>query len=404
MSSYLSARIFASVALLTILSIGGYASASGAPSETTPPSTTPFPPRDDPPYFLVDSFSAPNKLKVHELPQSDVVIIDTTGLEVDVSCARQLLFSRTSLSTLRIEFLRFGCARLTTSQPIEAETKAEQEGKDNRWGLWASLPEVNGTGAPTTNSDAVGLPHTGAWVGRNLFNIVSVILALLGLSWIAKIIDNWWQRKRVDIIMTGLPGAGKTDLWIAWRDEAAPDSNSSPTSSLAESKMDPIPLGPKVLVPNVVDTAGADPASILNFMKRGRRRKRVLIFVVAPTRLNKSSSPAFDEDYILEQKGYSNLPRALIGARDRRLKPRLAIVFLTKFDLLSKSSPDDSTSASMKAQTLAKFDKIIASVESASRNNGVAFQLIVGSSRYRNWGVDILQKQVTRIVLTGRDG
>jgi hypothetical protein len=157
------------------------------------------------------------------------------------------------------------------------------------------------------------------------------------------------------------------------------------------------------LEPRVVDSAGSDPASILNFMsKASRRRKRVLVFVIAPTKKNVKDSPEFDHDYITQQDGYSYFARAVIGAQYRKFRPKLAVVFITKFDLVSSHAPQDTSSAAIKAHVEKTFGTITAAVRSACTKYQVPCKVIIGSSKNQNWGVDVLQRTVARVVITGK--
>lgn len=374
------------------------------------PSTT-FAPRSRPPYILVDQFDGDSRLEVLEITTAADAIVDTTGLEVYVACAREWAYYAT-VSKIRIKLLTTGCAKVTAANPSAEESAAQKIAQEQKLGVWqTSGPSSTSTTSPSTQGGSeapVGSePSVVAgflgWLGRNWFSILSFLLALLSVTWISKAIDRWRHKREVDIILTGLPGAGKTDLWTAWHDDTAPNSNAKPTVGIKRSTSLPAaPWGEHTLYPTVVDGAGADPAGMLNFIKKvPRRHKRVLIFVVAPCGSNVVVSSAFDHDYVVEQRGYSSFPRAILGAADKRIKPNLVVIFLTKFDLLSKIPPGDTANSDLRIQIDREFDGLVRSIRSDCKREKIPFQFIVGSAK-TGWGVKDLRENVTKILVTSR--
>ena len=246
--------------------------------------------------------------------------VNVSGLDVDISCATKQTFY--SSQDIRIELLNDGCARLIGSNQNPQEQQAQQVAKSEGKGIWS--PSI---GAKIARLWAAFL----RWVGRKwltILAVVSFLFGVLGLRWVTKWLDRRqiqkYQRK-VRIILAGVASAGKTDLWIAWRDGLAPKSDSAPSIGAKQSKNEPIRYGEFTLLPTVVDVAGTEPWELTKQLKiidetAGARKKyvkKILVFVLSPCPQNQvNGASPIDQDYIAQQKGYASLPMAVIGGDD----------------------------------------------------------------------------------------
>ncbi|MFI7120756.1 hypothetical protein [Amycolatopsis sp. NPDC049868] len=371
---------------------------TAAASETSTPSTPSKLSR--PPYVQFDTLDDPGKLRAVRVETSKDEIIDVAGLDVDIACARKWQFKGTPDSaSIRVDLLELGCAKLASANPVEAEKAAEAKAKQDKVGFWStpsaatSTPRPSGIGTWSRFTD---------WVAQNWLALLGLLLAIVSVPWLAKGIDRWRHRWRVDVLLTGVPGAGKTDLWTAWRDNMAPKADAKPTTAITPSNsLRPVRYGDYTMEPCVIDGAGSDPASMLNSIRRSRRRnRRVIVFVVSARRQNTATGAAYDHDFVAEQRGYSNFPRAILGAQDKRLRPRLAVLFLTKFDLLSSHGPWDSNSETVRLKAEQTFDEVIRAMRKDCQTAEVPFHFIIGSSK-RGWGIQDLRDSVARSLVTG---
>lgn len=367
-------------------------------SETSTPSTPSKLSR--PPYVQFDALDDPGKLRVVRVETSKDEIIDVGGLDVDIACARKWQFRGTpDAASIRVDLLELGCAKLTSATPAEAEKAAEAKGKKDKAGIWST----SAAPPPAPNPAGVGgWSRFVSWTVQNWLALLGLLLAIISVPWLAKGIDRWRHRWRVDVLLTGLPGAGKTDLWTAWRDNMAPKADAKPTTAITTStSLRPVRYGEFTMDPCVVDGAGSDPASMLNSIRRSRRRnRRVIVFVISARRQNTANDVAYDHEFVVEQRGYANFPRAILGARDKRLRPRLVVLFLTKFDLLSSHDPWDSNSENVRVKAEQTFGEVIRAMRKDCQNAGVPFQFIIGSSK-RGWGIQDLRDRVARSLVTG---
>ncbi len=331
-------RLFWSIVFLTSI---GFPLAGSQPSYAAPlPSPT-----ATYSYFVPFRVSADGKTvtvaDVHEVQYS----VDISSLRVEVGCARQLELD--SLQNVRIELLRHGCAEISGAV-IEAERQAQEEAKGKQLGIWNPSP------SPSTSSSSPG-PSSSPnprdnwtdvhklfdWAKRHrLISIpgASLILAILASPWLLKSV-GWltrlFYRRRLDIILAGLPGAGKSGLWNAWKDEYNPGASGrasglGPTPNVQRARLESVMLPKWTLRPVLVDAGGHEPWQVLNEVKRSdgikgafsQRAKRILLVVVSP-RSEESTieSEPFDASYVIEQHGYCRFPMAIIGAKDTSIKP-----------------------------------------------------------------------------------
>lgn len=262
--------------------------------------------------------------------------------------------------------------------------------------MWASHLSAQGWEVSLTLGDIIAL--------------LSLFVAILGLSWVAnrinKIILTKYERQ-IRIVVCGATSAGKTDLWIAWRDSAAPRSDSGPTVGSQTSITDPLPYGKFTLIPAITDIAGTEPWLLARKLRgdgklsysKSSRIKRILVFVVAPCRQNtvQPGENSYDQNYIAEQKGYAYLPMAIIAGDDTLARPDMVIMFISKFDLISRVSPQDTNGVGAREYTEKVFWEHRRLIEAACGRRSTLFTCIVGSAK-EGWGIRELRDKVREVV------
>ncbi|MCW6005243.1 GTPase domain-containing protein [Micromonospora sp. CPCC 205371] len=339
--------------------------------------------KDEPGHVVAINLSDGSKLAVVSKGPVTTGTVDVSGLNVDLKCAQKLRFS--SPEEVRTTLLRKGCAAIVDSTVV-AENEAEDAAKKDRIGRWDP-----------------GVWTRAKWfLERNWIDVTGIVLGILGLTWIGKLAARLWARRnerRAHVILLGLPGSGKTDLWIAWRDDSAPRSDSAPTVGVKRSSdLTPVIYGKYTLMPRVVDAAGSEPWHVINQLNDAPwRSKRILVFVVGPRPEPSSNSHAFSHDYVVEQKGYASLPRAVLGSNSLYKKPHLVVMFASKFDLVSNSPPGDTSSQNARSQVDDTFREHRNLLQNVCKRHGIPFVWIVGSAK-RGWGVGELRDSIRRVV------
>jgi hypothetical protein len=327
--------------------------------------------------------------------------VNVIGLDVDMGCAGKQAFD--SSQDIRIELLNDGCARLVGATRDPQEEQAQQAAKSAGKGIWS--PSI---GAKIARLWAAFL----RWLARNWLTILAVISFLLALASVPWFFKWSEQRKiekyqrRVRIVLAGVGGAGKTDLWIAWRDGLAPKSDSAPTVGTKPSIANPVRYGEFTLLPTVVDVGGPEPWELARQLKimdetAGARRghiRRILVFVLSPCPQNRiNGSSPIDEDYIAQQKGYASLPMAIVGGDDVSIRPHMVIMFVSKFDLVSTVAPWDTNGTTAREDIEKRFREHRRLIEAACGRHGVRFTSVIGSAK-TGWGVSELQNAIREVI------
>jgi hypothetical protein len=322
--------------------------------------------------------------------------IDISGLYVDLGCVENARLS--NVSDIRAELLKQGCARIVGAPTDAAEQTAQAQAKANHIGLWSQPSGAGKFVQWVKTHKLISIPS----IGLLLAVLASPLLWLL-FRWIIKV----FFRRKVNIIITGAASAGKTGLWMAWKDEynAGEISGIPPTAGTHRAKIEPVMLDKWTLQPALIDVAGAEPYNVLQGIQSPRglkgvvvrqRTKRVLLYVVAPTpEETKANGSPFDASYIAMQKGYAHLPVAIIGQHNPSIRPDLVIMFATKFDLLSDKEPTNSNPKANEMVTAFRSHREL--VESTCKRANIPFRWIIGSAK-NNWNIGLLRKSLWEVI------
>ncbi len=380
---------------------------SGASSDSSPT------PVGQIPYLFVNKLT--NNDQTIEIIAGNLTeyAVDLSGLAIDAACAQKATLS--SIDNVRVDLLTQGCAKIIGTPANTAEANAQASAIANKVGMWAPhrSPRPNSSHRPKASVFASFVQ----WITKHkLISIPSIGLLLTALAspWLLRFAGWLMQlflKRKVQIVIAGAVAAGKTGLWIAWKDEysigaSGQISNLPATAGKHSARLEPIMLQKWTLHPTLIDAAGAEPEHVLQGIRsprgpRGviarRRTKRVLLCVVAPCSEEATTSGnVFDESYVSKQEGYMHLPMAILRQRDAAYRPDLAIMFATKFDLLSSISPRDSDGKAV-TQVATAFRSHRQLFETACTKANVPFVWIVGSAR-RSWGLDELRKGLAKVI------
>ena len=336
--------------------------------------------------------------------------IDISGLRVNLSCAQRASFS--SIDNIRVALLEQGCAKIIGAPANSSEQEAQAQAKANRVGFWApnAPPEAH-------HKNSSWLGSFFLWVKTHkLISIPSIglVVSIAASPWLLKFI-GWvvqiFYKRRVSIVITGAPSAGKSGLWTAWSNEYIPGaagqiSQLSPSSIVERAQIAPVRMGKWALHPTLIDTPGGSPEEVLKGIRRARwlkgaieryRTRRILLFVVAPHPLEAvAGGDPCDASYIDKQAGYAYLPAAIIGQRDPKIRPDMVIMFVTKFDLLSSTPPRDSDGTAVSKMVNA-FQEHQRLVKSACDDANVPYTWIIGSST-KFWSIDQLRGSLAKVI------
>lgn len=315
--------------------------------------------------------------------------VDLSDMTLDVKCANRWVYDPSD--SLRISLLEKGCARLLPGKGTAEEKAAESHapGAGSNSSTSASQP-----GRSTEFLNGV-LP----WLSANWLNLLGLFLGIASLGWTVWFIYN----RRVRVVLIGAPSAGKTGLWKALKDGTAEPRLRPSIGASRPVPLEPIPFGKYTLYPSITDTAGGEPWLALDELERSRsfrwKRKLVLIVVASPISVERPAGTTirFDREFIDLQKGYINLPRAIIGAKKRRRRPDLVVFFISKFDLLAKVSPDDSAAANERGEVKRMFADHEKLLRTVCNNKSVPFTTVIGSAA-RGWGIDEVKKKLQGVI------
>lgn len=165
-----------------------------------------------------------------------------------------------------------------------------------------------------------------------------------------------------------------------------------------------IPKGKFEILPELADIPGAAFGTVWDSLLGSYNH--ALVTVVAPQKFNGVQdgqvkiidiATNFDQRYVDIQLGYMQAyVEGGLGASATK-KPRVLIMFVSKFDLYSKLPPYDSAAEKIKEKVLDIFADHINSARSAAKKAGVPFELIVGSS-VEKWNTGQVLEAVTTVL------
>lgn len=306
---------------------------------------------------------------------SNIVLSDTALATVDP--LGTMYFSPVDF---RVKLLERGLARLSdTLVASRSEREAERSARKAEIGIWQTIGED---------------PVTRIWSALKWIIGGALTLGLGG--WVAYYLRN----RRVDLLFTGEPGAGKTALLKRVVNSGIPKQEllniQATRAAYSQDNQPKIPMGKLEVHPRVTDVPGSAYGTLWDMLiprfplwesatgghkwdARLLRRSQVIVAVLAPSPLQ-SPIGSVDQDYVNVQLGA--MRSYVVGAlqSQKARTPRLVILFINKFDLISSVPPGDSAAGLHESSVKAAFRDHIAAVRDACSQRNVPFAFVIGSA------------------------
>jgi hypothetical protein len=309
---------------------------------------------------------------------------------------------------LRILLLQTGYAKLNdSSRATPNEVQAQEKAQSAGMGMWKKAPSPSPTNYPSPGHDG------SRWVEWNkywsLLWQAFVILASVGIigavgRWLYK---KFYIQRRVKLLLIGEPSSGKTSLQLTLIDPHISKNellNTKMSKAVLEKKGHKhIPRGKFEILPRVTDVPGAAYGSVWDEVLG--HPSHALVILICPYRFNGvakdgskqllSVAADIDRQYIDMQLGYVQAyVEGLLGAK-RTKKPKMVILFISKFDLFSKTPPDDSASDQITKQLNGVFNSHINSAKSAAQKASVPCEVLIGSA-VEKWNTEAVLTAVAK--------
>lgn len=370
----------------------------------------------DPPYLEIESIDRETAhLIVLEVSRESTVSLEAVDVDPTLLANSRLTDHLYPVDTDIVELLLWrGIARLKdrTAAPPQ-HLQAEDRAKALGMGVWKStetvIPRADRPKAPEPSWWSNRKGEVERWWSRNRKAVIEVVSWIFGAGIAALLLSGavrmirWlhkmYRQKKVQLILIGEPSAGKTAVHWRIRDPNVDKANIRELKiSKAKTRWTstiPITRGRFEIFSTVVDVAGTRPGDHWDeFLVGGLSKLKAFVLVLAPHRLDRSSE-AFDEIYIAEQLGYTRamVQGALTATKTR--KPRCVVVFVNKFDLISKRAPGNLEAEEAEQQVLSAFGEHIGIVKDAAKRAGVPCEVLVGSA-LEGWRCDRIVDVVTR--------
>lgn len=304
----------------------------------------------------------------------------------------------------RILLLVKGYAKLKNEAKAESsELEAQNKARAKKIGVWRVQKKIQPP-SKTKSTDSKGINWNKLF--GFLWNLVIVLGGFGILGWLAKkAYKKVYIQRKFKLLIIGEPSTGKTALLYNLVD---PNVSRDTILQLTESKAisrkqrnKVIPKGKFEIIPELADVPGSAFASVWDSLLG--TYNHALVMVVSPYRLNgvmdgtikdQNIDSKVDQKYVDIQLGYVQAYiEGGIGAKSTK-KPKVVIMFISKFDLYSKLHPGDSASQKAVQKIFDIFDEHIKSAKSAAKKAGIRFETIIGSS-VEKWNTERVLAIVT---------
>jgi len=308
----------------------------------------------------------------------------------------------------RTILLKQGYAKLKDStNSKKEEIDAQNIAKQRKVGFWYEKPAPDTTQKPVYTSE-VDKPtdsiesENDSFI-KNAWDFIKAnfiwFLGFVGLGVIIQYIFRPLYRKfyierKFRLLLVGDTAAGKSALHSILLD---PDISkekilaSAPSdSSMRIKRREKIIWGKYEITPELIDTAGTKPETFFNI------KNQVVVFVLAPVQHNGQIESIEDSRYIDKQEGIlqTYLGYIISEAKNGR-RPKILILFINKFDLLSKKHPDDSSSKNQKQAITSLFSTHINILKSEAKKIDIPYAILIGSA-VEKWSTKEIQERITR--------
>jgi len=326
----------------------------------------------------------------------------------------ELLDTWDSVPDFKLILLRQGLAQLRDVQSApESYRTAQDRAKDAGLGIWATpTPTPTPPSSPLATQSSPEPPGTTSV--NDVFNLI-VSSARFIWGWIVRLAPVgfggfllwalyyfFWVRRRIRLLIIGLKSAGKTAVY--WR-LIDPTIDSNKILSLEPTKARQkiafrrhIQYAKFEIYPRLTDVPGAAYSTVWDELTRFRwLRRHAMLLVLAPSMMNSKGENIPDTHYVATQLGYVQaFVEGSLSARKTR-KPKVLILFLNKFDLISSHPPNDSAASDQRQVFLRAFSEHIESVERAIKRANIPYRLVIGSA-VNNWNCTDLISVVGKLL------
>lgn len=248
---------------------------------------------------------------------------------------------------------------------------------------------------------------------KNILKFFIAAIGFYGGAEALKFIKAWLNRRRVSLIMLGLPATGKSWLWKRLSDPeiTQDDLREIKTSdSVQKKERGSLPMGHYEIIPEFIDTPGGRPDeqldNILNlkrqkWLHRKLAQRKIIWIIMLSTTPNASVQrentwdEKIDREYIAKQEGFLALPLSVLSS-SRTVKPQMVITCIGKFDLFADHPPHDSSSQKVKEHLGKLFQKHIDKIAHECEKQDVPFKSIFCSALMKEGDCDRVLKEIQR--------
>ena len=286
---------------------------------------------------------------------------------------------------LRIFLLENGYAKLKDETKANIkEIDAQNKAKSNKIAIWKK-----------GYSPSMDQQKKTDWksIFRFFWKLIIFLTSVGFIGWLIKMgYRKYYIQRRFKLLIIGEPSTGKTALLYNLVDPQIPKAEilklTTSKAVTQKERLNCIPRGKFEIIPELADVPGSSFATVWdNFLGNNNH---ALVMVVSPYKLNGITTDGsiktlnidndIDQKYIDIQQGY--VQAYIEGGLGSKVtqKPKILILFISKFDIYSKYSPEDSASRITKDKILSLFKDHINSSKTAAQKAGIPFEIVIGSS------------------------
>lgn len=233
---------------------------------------------------------------------------------------------------------------------------------------------------------------------EKIFGLGVIVGAIAVARWVIKASRSAMRRKAVDLVIAGVPAAGKTALKTRLLDpDVDPrviDALESSSTVRPEKLKGSVSGGIYEFFPRLTDIPGTFEGRVIDEFVTAKtfasfgETKKVLVIVLAPDGIQKQKLQTASEPYLKSQHGWLILVRALLQSQ-RLKKPDVIAIFINKSDLYGVSGSD------LEEKVRSEFAEITDAILKAAKEANVPTVSVIGSARLGTNTGDLFQK-ITR--------
>jgi predicted GTPase len=281
-----------------------------------------------------------------------------------------------------------GYAKLKdTTKVIRSELEMQKKAQAARLGMWEKEVIPPDTSKPIPATQTIVLKAIDQKPVDWSFWIIT-ITGFIGLSGFLAI-KKYFSDKRLNLLIIGEISSGKTSLLNTLLD---PSIKKSTILSIKKSDIivtvnsdKTIQCGRYKIQPILTDVPGSQYDHLYekivgNITDRIFKRKSAIIFTLSPVKHNSQQEEIFDRDYKNVQLGILKACLGAISSNKPWKKPKVFLLFISKFDLISKAPLYDPASTADVKKIEEFFSEHIMLVKNELTKRKIPHEVIIGSS------------------------